>query len=127
MICGDNNRFIPWRLTLKCITKHNACQDLTGRSAVHPLVDEQWATVLQMLPESLDLEATAKETKALLRKRKIKKAGDLLRLVLAYAVCDWSLRLVPFQPGFDKRLSSAKLRANILWKRESHAKENLHR
>jgi hypothetical protein len=40
------------------------------------------------------LEATAKESKALLRKRKIKRAEDLLRLVLAYAVCDWSLRLV---------------------------------
>ena len=79
---------------MECTTKANACQDLAEWSAVHPLVDEQWAAVLQVLPESLDLEATAKEAKALLRKREIKEATDLLRLVLAYAVCDWSLRLV---------------------------------
>jgi len=79
---------------MECITKDEVCQDLTEGSAVHPLVDGQWETVLKMLPESLDLEATAKESKALVRKRKVKKAADLLRLVLAYAVCDWSLRLV---------------------------------
>jgi hypothetical protein len=58
------------------------------------LADEQWAAMLQMLPVGLDLEATAKETKALVRKREIKTASDLLRLVFAYVVCDWSLRLV---------------------------------
>ena len=79
---------------MKCTTKGNLGQDLTDRSLVHPWDDEQWTAVLQMLPEQLDLEATAKETKALLRKREIKKAADLLRLVFAYAVCDWSLRLV---------------------------------
>jgi len=79
---------------MKCTTKDNVRQDLAQGLSVDPLVDEQWATVLQMLPEGLDLEATAKATKALVRKREIKKATDLLRLVLTYAVCDWSLRLV---------------------------------
>ena len=76
---------------MECTTKDKVGQDLAGRSLVNPLIDEQWTAVLQMLPESLDLEATAKETKALLRKREVKEAADLLRLVLAYAVCDWSV------------------------------------
>jgi hypothetical protein len=42
----------------------------------------------------IDLEGTAKETKALQRKREITSAKDLLRLVLFYATSDWSLRLV---------------------------------
>ncbi len=42
----------------------------------------------------LDLEGTAKETKAIQRKRGITSAKDLLRLILFYATSDWSLRLV---------------------------------
>ena len=42
----------------------------------------------------LDLEETAKETKAFQRKRGIGSAKDLLRLILFYASSDWSLRLV---------------------------------
>ena len=53
---------------------------------------EQWDTVRQALPG--DLEELARESKALVRGRKIKTTESLLRLVLAYAVCDWSLRLV---------------------------------
>lgn len=49
---------------------------------------------LSRFKDQVDLEATAKETRALLRKREIKTAFDLLRLSLAYAACDWSLRLV---------------------------------
>lgn len=41
----------------------------------------------------IDLEKTAKETKAIQRKREIRSAKDLLRLILFYAVSDWSLRL----------------------------------
>lgn len=58
----------------------------------HPLVDEEWAAAVATIP--VDLEKTAKESKALLRRREIKCALDLLRLVLAYSVCDWPLRLV---------------------------------
>lgn len=57
------------------------------------LVDEDWAEALSVIP--IDLEETTQETKALQRRREIKTAADLLRLVLAYSVCDWSLRLEP--------------------------------
>lgn len=51
-----------------------------------------WEKVRGEIPD--DLEATARSSKALVRGRKIKTAESLLRLVLAYAVCDWSLRMV---------------------------------
>lgn len=43
---------------------------------------------------ALDLEGTAKETKAIQRKREITSAKDLLRLILFYATSDWSFRLI---------------------------------
>jgi hypothetical protein len=46
----------------------------------------------QVLPQELD--QLAQDTKALVRQRRMKGALALLRLVLAYAMCDWSLRLV---------------------------------
>ena len=58
----------------------------------HPLIDEDWQEALSVIP--VDLEKTARETKALQRRREVKTADDLLRLALAYSVCDWSLRLV---------------------------------
>jgi hypothetical protein len=58
----------------------------------HPLVDGEWDEAVGTIP--IDLERSARETKALLRRREIKQAVDLLRLVLAYCVCDWPLRLV---------------------------------
>ncbi len=58
----------------------------------HPLVDEEWTEALRTIP--VDLEETARDTKALQRRREMKQASDLLRLVLAYCVCDWPLRLV---------------------------------
>lgn len=42
----------------------------------------------------IDLERTARETKAIQRKRGIRSAKDLLRLILFYASSNWSLRLV---------------------------------
>lgn len=50
--------------------------------------------ILSLLPKSIDLEITAKETKALVRRREISRAIDLLQMIFAYAVCDWSLRTV---------------------------------
>ncbi len=58
----------------------------------HPLVDKDWEEVLSIIP--VDLEQSARESKALQRRREIKRASDLLRLVLAYSLCDWPLRLV---------------------------------
>lgn len=48
--------------------------------------------MLRLLPD--DLEATARATGALQRRRAVGSAATLLWLVLAYAVADWSLRLV---------------------------------
>jgi hypothetical protein len=58
----------------------------------HPLVGDDWELMSARIP--VDIEALAKETKALQRKRKVKSGLDLLRLVLAYSMCDWSLRIV---------------------------------
>lgn len=56
------------------------------------MVEDQWSYVLSLLPE--DLEQSARETLALLRRREVKTAECLLRLVLAYGVCDKSFREV---------------------------------
>jgi hypothetical protein len=54
------------------------------------ILDEQWSYVLSLLPA--DLEDTARETGALVRKREVKSASDLLRLAMAYGLCGRSLR-----------------------------------
>jgi hypothetical protein len=54
------------------------------------IVDTQWPHVLALMPD--DLETSAVAHRALLRKRQIKSAGDLLRLALLYAACDHSLK-----------------------------------
>ena len=55
------------------------------------MVGDDWTQMCARIP--IDVEELAQETKALQRKREVKSALDLLRLVLAYSVCDWSLRL----------------------------------
>jgi hypothetical protein len=54
--------------------------------------DEEWEKLLSCFP--VDLQSTARDAKAIQRLREIRSASDLLRLVLAYCLCDWSLRLV---------------------------------
>lgn len=56
------------------------------------LVGDEWVQVCGQIP--VDVEGLAQETHVLRRRRAVKSALDLLRLVLAYAVCDWSLRLI---------------------------------
>lgn len=56
------------------------------------LLFQDWESFQEKL--GVDLEKTAKETKAIQRKREISSAKDLLRLILFYATSDWSLRLV---------------------------------
>lgn len=58
----------------------------------HPLVGKDWEKTVGCIP--VDLESTAHQTKALQRCREVRAAADLLRLVLAYSLCDWSFRLV---------------------------------
>jgi hypothetical protein len=52
--------------------------------------DDDWLHVLSLLPE--DLEVSCRTKLAVERFREIRSASDLLRLYLAYGVCDMSLR-----------------------------------
>lgn len=67
-----------------------------GASLSHPfetqLILHNWDQIVQNL--SIDLETTARTSRALVRKRAIQSASDLLRLVLMYSLNDWSLRSV---------------------------------
>jgi hypothetical protein len=58
----------------------------------HPTVGEDWQQLVRHVP--VDLEASARESRALLRQREVRSGKDLLRMALAYALCDWSLRVV---------------------------------
>lgn len=55
------------------------------------LVETQWTYLLSMLPAKLDLEASARDKGALLRRRVVRSAETLLRLALVYC-CGLSLR-----------------------------------
>ena len=55
------------------------------------LVESQWSYLLSMLPAKLDLDASARDKGALLRRRVVRSAETLLRLALAYC-CGLSLR-----------------------------------
>jgi hypothetical protein len=57
-----------------------------------PTQDADWRQVVALIP--VDLDATARADKALQRRRAIRSAEDLLRLILVYALGDWSLQLV---------------------------------
>jgi DDE family transposase len=57
-----------------------------------PELPAEWDSFSRVL--EVDLEQLARETKALVRKRKVRCAQDLLRMVLAYALWDWSFQLV---------------------------------
>lgn len=63
---------------------------LAGEQA--PAVPDEWTCGLARWRS--DLESQARQSGALQRKRKVKTAADLLRLVLAYSLWDWSLRQV---------------------------------
>lgn len=54
--------------------------------------DAAWLRLLSRLPASLDLAASARECRALLRRRGIPDAETLLRVALSYGGCGLSLR-----------------------------------
>src|SRR4026208_1754623 len=57
-----------------------------------PILQEQWESLLAMLPGGFDLEKTLSECGALVRRRGIASAQALLRLILVYSLCGLSLR-----------------------------------
>jgi Transposase DDE domain len=61
---------------------------------IRDLLGSQWRYLVSMLPADFDLEATARQTGALVRRRVIRNAEDLLWLALIYSCCGLSLRQV---------------------------------
>lgn len=61
-----------------------------GSAAVREVVEEEWAYLIGLLPANLDELAVA--SGALRRRRAVSSGEDLVRLCLAYALEDWSLR-----------------------------------
>jgi hypothetical protein len=57
-------------------------------------LDSGWQQLLSRFGSAEELEASAKASGALVRRREIKSAADLLRLALAYGPCGMSLRCV---------------------------------
>jgi hypothetical protein len=56
-------------------------------------LEQDWDLVLQRIPVN-NLVMRALHTQAFVRVRHVRQVTDLLRLVLAYAVCGWSLQMV---------------------------------
>lgn len=77
---------------MQCSTATQSCQPMA--EPIPPTGLENWPDLVSFVPASVDLEASARSAGALIRRREVKSATDLLRLVLGYAVCDWSLRLL---------------------------------
>jgi hypothetical protein len=74
------------------VAKGKELSDPLEKLTPHPVVEGAWQGVIQQIP--VDLEATARASGALLRRRGVRRAEDLLRMALVYALCDWSLRIV---------------------------------
>src|SRR5258706_2904565 len=67
-------------------------QQVPVRNQARQPAPDEWAAILARLPAGLD--EIAHQTGALERRRAVKSAGDLLGLVLAYSLWDWSLKQV---------------------------------
>ena len=74
------------------VTRREEPGDPLEKLTPHPVVESDWQGVSRHIP--VDLEATARESRALVRRRGVRRAEDLLRMALAYALCDWSLKMV---------------------------------
>jgi len=82
------------------------------------IIEQDWPFLLTLFPS--DLDATAKDTGALLRKRGVDSASTLLRLAFAYAYCGLSLRgTVTWARG----AGVAQLSEVALFKRLCHASD----
>lgn len=96
------SQYILWRFvtTMHEYTTNSASHDASPALGIdrepteqeRVLMEQDWRRMLnQFAPGYLD--ATARQTKAFQRARCITCPADLLRMVLAYALCDYSLRL----------------------------------
>src|SRR5688500_8820547 len=62
-------------------------------------LDSRWPEVVGAISEAIDLEATARSSGALTRRREIRTAEQLLRLALAYGPGGLSLRSAAARAG----------------------------
>ena len=64
-----------------------------GIDAIQPyeMVKQGWERMQKEL--GIDLEETARESKAIQRVARSRSAADLLHLIIFFAISDWSLRL----------------------------------
>lgn len=76
------------------------------------IIADEWPYVLNMMPA--DLEGSARAKLAIVRKREVQSAGDLLRLALCYGLCDLSLRETA---AWAKLLGIGELSAPAVFKR----------
>jgi hypothetical protein len=58
----------------------------------HELVEFQWPYLLNLISSEAELEESAFRAGALTRRREIRSAADLLKLVMTYSLCGFSLR-----------------------------------
>jgi hypothetical protein len=63
------------------------------------LLSGTWTATVTAVAHAVDLEATARQFKALQRRRKIQTAEALLRLALIWAAGRQSLRQAKLRPG----------------------------
>jgi hypothetical protein len=69
-------------------------QDSTQIPSETPVFQEEIDKTMSCLAQHIDLESSARYSGALCRKRVVQSAQNLLRLVLVYALTDYSLRMV---------------------------------
>jgi hypothetical protein len=99
---------------MQCSTASQSFQAGTAAS----LSDmEKWEALVKGIPPSVALDLTAQTLEALVRRREVSCAADLLRMVLSYACCDYSLRVLSL---WCATLGLGNLTANALRKRFQH-------
>jgi hypothetical protein len=80
-----------------------------------------WEELIRGSPALHDMEGEARSSRALVRRRGVKSASGLLRLILAHSVCDWSLCMVSgwcSVAGVGELSATAvrnRLRGSVVW------------
>ena len=78
----------------KCNIQTGLSEPSAGHGQDVPQLGERLEKALVQMEQSIDVEGLAQQSGALIRRRGIRSAAVLLRIVLGYSVLDWSLRLL---------------------------------
>lgn len=87
---------------------------LPEAESVARLRDEVWAVILAHFPPGPELERLARTTGALVRKRHVRSASDLLRVALSYGFCGLTFKLASL---YSRSNGSASLSGPALFRR----------